>query len=54
MSSLVADLKKQALVMNDELEEQNDRIDRIGAKTDGNIQSVKKNDDRAAMLLQKG
>jgi hypothetical protein len=47
----VANLKKQALAMNDELTEQNDVIDRISAKTDANIKSTYMNTDRAAKKL---
>ena len=45
---MVADLKRQAMTMGDELEEQNKVIDRIGAKTDANTRSTYMLTDRAA------
>ena len=45
---MVANLKKQALTMGDELEEQNKVIDRLNLKTDANIKSTNMNSDRAA------
>ena len=45
---MVANLKKQAMTMGDELEEQNKVIDKINKKGDANIKSLGINTDRAA------
>ena len=45
---MVANLKKQALTMGDELEDQNKVIDRINKKGDANVKSLGINSDRAA------
>ncbi len=51
VSSMVANLKKQAMTMGDELDEQNQLIDRITKKTDANLQATNMLSDRSARKL---
>eukprot|EP00043_Microstomoeca_roanoka_P013981 m.137653 g.137653 ORF g.137653 m.137653 type:complete len:221 (+) comp15898_c0_seq1:125-787(+) len=53
VSSSVAILKQQAMAMNEELDTQNDVIDRITAKTDSDTARVAKASERTVALLHK-
>lgn len=50
--SIIKDLRAQATQMGEELDEQNELIDRINVKTDSNTARVKAANERAAGLLR--
>ncbi len=53
MHSILGELKSQALGMSSELDEQNDILDRLGRKTESNINRVVAASDRTVGLMRK-
>ena len=51
--SILGELKSQALGMSSELDEQNEILDRLGRKTDSNINRVVAASDRTVGLMRK-